>query len=98
MRVTDLVSVGEFYTVPRARVIFTAKTSLDVFSLRREQVWPICSSGTQIPLYSAASLGYHVIGPRAKPPRHFILTQGRAVMLRGRYFILVPCKQGPLPF
>ena len=28
-----------FYAVKTARVIFTAKTSLDVFSLRREHVW-----------------------------------------------------------
>ena len=28
-----------FYAVPTARVIFIVKTSLDVFSLRREQVW-----------------------------------------------------------
>ena len=28
-----------FYEVPTARAIFTAKTSLDVFSLRQEQVW-----------------------------------------------------------
>ena len=28
-----------FYTIPRARVSFTAKNSLDVFSLIREQVW-----------------------------------------------------------
>ena len=28
-----------FYAVPTARVVFTAKTSLDVFSLSREQVW-----------------------------------------------------------
>ena len=28
----------EFYAIPTARVIFTAKTSLDVFSLTREQV------------------------------------------------------------
>ena len=28
-----------FYAVPTARVIFTAKTSFDVFSLSREQVW-----------------------------------------------------------
>ena len=27
-----------FYTVPTARVIFTVKTSFDVFSLRREHV------------------------------------------------------------
>ena len=60
-----------FYAVPTARVIFTKKTSLDVFSLSQEQVWtfsvlgdPIyemrclfCSSGTQCPLYCAASLG-----------------------------------------
>ena len=28
-----------FYTVPTARFIFTAKTSLDVFSLGLKQVW-----------------------------------------------------------
>ena len=28
-----------FYAVPRARVIFTAKTSFDVFRPSREQVW-----------------------------------------------------------
>ena len=28
-----------FYAVPTAKVIFMAKTSLDVFNLRREQVW-----------------------------------------------------------
>ena len=60
-----------FNAVPTARVIFRAKTSFDVFSLSQEQVWtfsvfgwsnlwdevPICSSRTQCPLYSAASLG-----------------------------------------
>ena len=29
----------EIYAVPTARVIFTAKTSFDVFSLSQEQVW-----------------------------------------------------------
>ena len=28
-----------FYTIQTARVIFTAKTGFDVFSLCREQVW-----------------------------------------------------------
>ena len=37
-----------FYTVPRARVIFTVKTSLDVFSLSREQVWTFSVLGDQI--------------------------------------------------
>ena len=61
-----------FYAVSTARVIFTAKTSFDIFSLSLEQVWtfsvlddriyemhqvPICSSGTQCQFYSAASLG-----------------------------------------
>ena len=59
-----------FYAVLTATVLFTAKTSLDVSSLRQAQVWtfsalgdrikyevPICSSGTQCPLYSDASLG-----------------------------------------
>ena len=34
-----------FYAVSTARVIFTAKTSLDVFSLSREQVWTFSSLG-----------------------------------------------------
>ena len=29
----------EFYAVPTVRVIFTAKTSLDIFNLRLKQVW-----------------------------------------------------------
>ena len=37
-----------FYTVPTARVIFMAKTSLDVFSLRQEQVWTFSVLGDQI--------------------------------------------------
>ena len=56
-----------FYAAPTARVIFMAKTSCDVFTLSREQVWTFSvlgdriyemrCSGTQCPLYSAASLG-----------------------------------------
>ena len=34
-----------FYAVSTARVIFTAKTILDVFSLSREQVWTFSSLG-----------------------------------------------------
>ena len=37
-----------FYAVPTARVIFTAKTSLDIFSLRREHVWTFSVLGDQI--------------------------------------------------
>ena len=37
-----------FYTVPTARVIFTAKTSLDVFSLSRKQVWTFSVLGDRI--------------------------------------------------
>ena len=37
-----------FYAVLTARVIFTAKTSLDVFSLRREQVWTFSVLGDRI--------------------------------------------------
>ena len=42
------VSFGVFYAVPTARVIFTAKTSLDVFSLSREQVWTFSVLGDRI--------------------------------------------------
>ena len=34
-----------FYAMSTARVIFTAKTSLDLFSLSREQVWTFSSLG-----------------------------------------------------
>ena len=37
-----------FYVVPTAKVIFMAKTSLDVFSLRREQVWTFSVLGDRI--------------------------------------------------
>ena len=58
---------------------------------------PICSSGTQCPLYSAASLGKHVIGPHANPPSHIILTPGRPVMFHGPYFILSTMQAGTTP-
>ena len=48
---------------------------------------PICSSGTQCPLYSAAPLGLHVIGPHANLPSHIILTPRQPVMFLGPYFI-----------
>ena len=80
-----------FCAVLTARVIFMAKTGLDISSLRREQVWTfsvlddqiyemrclfVAALRTQCPLYSAASLGYNVIGPHANPPSHIILTPG----------------------
>ena len=37
-----------FYAVLTARVIFTAKTSLDVFSLSQEQVWTFSVLGDRI--------------------------------------------------
>ena len=37
-----------FYAVQPARVIFMAKTSLDVFSLSREQVWTFSVLGDLI--------------------------------------------------
>ena len=37
-----------FYAVPTARAIFTAKTTLDVFSLRRENVWTFSVLGDRI--------------------------------------------------
>ena len=43
---------------------------------------PICSSGTQCPLYSAASLGLYVIGPHANPPSHIILTAAEMPLRR----------------
>ena len=58
---------------------------------------PICSSGTQCPLYSAASLGKHVIDPHANPPSHIILTPGRPVMFRGPYFIVSTMQEDTTP-
>ena len=37
-----------FYAIPAARVISMAKTSFDVFSLRREQVWTFSVLGDRI--------------------------------------------------
>ena len=37
-----------FYAVPTARVIFTTKTSFDVFSLSQEQVWTFSVLGDRI--------------------------------------------------
>ena len=37
-----------FYAIPRARVSFMAKTSLDVFSHRPEQVWTFSVLGDRI--------------------------------------------------
>ena len=46
---TMLVSECFFFdTIQTARVIFTAKTSVDVFSLRRELVWTVSVLGDQI--------------------------------------------------
>ena len=51
-----------FYAVPTARVIFMAKTSLDVFSLRREQVRTFSVLGDQI--YEVRCL-FVAVGPNA---------------------------------
>ena len=48
---------------------------------------PMYRSGTLCLLYSAASLGKHVIGPHANPPSHIILTPGRPVMFHGPHFM-----------
>ena len=37
-----------FYAIPTARVIFMAKTCLDIFSLSREQVWTFSVLGDRI--------------------------------------------------
>ena len=53
--------------------------------------------GTRCPLYSATSLGYHVIGPHAYPPNHIILTPGQRVMCYGTYFIMSTMQEGTSP-
>ena len=45
---SERVSVRGFYDIPTARVIFTAKTSFDIFSLGREQVWTFSVLGDRI--------------------------------------------------
>ena len=45
MAVVGVSECWMFYAVPTARVIFTAKTSLDVFSLSQEQVWTFSAFG-----------------------------------------------------
>ena len=54
-----------FFTVLTARVIFMAKTSLDLLSLRREQVWTFSVLGDRIyenrGLFVAVGLNAHFI-------------------------------------
>ena len=52
-----------FYAVPTARVIFTDKTSLDVFSLSQEQVWTFSILGDRI--YEMRCL-FVAVGPNAR--------------------------------
>ena len=52
-----------FYAVPTARVIFTAKKSLDIFSLSQEQVWTFSVLGDQI--YEMRCL-FVAVGPNAR--------------------------------
>ena len=52
-----------FYIVPTARVVFTAKTSLDVFSLRRAQTWTFSVLGERI--YEMRCL-FVAVGPNAR--------------------------------
>ena len=52
-----------FYAVPTARVIFTPKTSLDVFSLSREEVWTFSVLGDRI--YEMRCL-FVAVGPNAR--------------------------------
>ena len=50
-KVGKIVRVSErvrFYAVPTARVISTAKTNFDIFSLSREQVWTFLVLGDRI--------------------------------------------------
>ena len=51
-----------FYAVPTARDIFTAKKSLDIFSLRQEQVWTFSVLGDRI--YKMRCL-FEAVGPNA---------------------------------
>ena len=68
VRLGDVVrECWRFYAVPTARVIFMAKTSVDVFSLSREQVWTFSVSGHRIYemrcLFQAANLGKKIHWP-----------------------------------
>ena len=57
-KITDLIQLDfaeelvsecwRFYAVPTARVIFTVKTSFDVFNLSQEQVWTFSVLGDRI--------------------------------------------------
>ena len=59
------MSVGRFYAVPTARVIFTTKTNLDEFSLSPEQVLTFSVLGDRIYkmrcLFAAVGLNAHFI-------------------------------------
>ena len=99
-----------FYAVPTARVIFTAKTSFDIFSLSREQVWTFSVWGDRIYemrcLFVAVGLNARFIvlphwdnmsQAHANPPSHIILTPGQPVMFRGPHFIISTMQAGTTP-
>ena len=65
VRFSEYHMCWRFYTIPTARVIFTAKTSLDVFSLRREQVWTFSILGDRIyeMRYLFVAVGLYIVLP-----------------------------------
>ena len=82
-----------FYAISTARVIFTAKTCLDIFSLSREQVWTFSVLGDRIYemkcLFVAVGLdACFIVLPQwdNMSQAHIILTLGRdrAVVIRWR--------------
>ena len=85
-----------FYAVPTARVIFTVKTSLDFFSLSREQVWTFSVLGDQIYKMRCpfVAVGLNV---RFKVLPHWDnMSQALCFVVPTSSY--VPCKQGPPPF
>ena len=103
-----------FYAMPTARVIFTAKTSLDIFSLRREHIQTLSVLGNRIYEMRCpfVAVGLNALFTWVLP--HWdnmsyahMLTHPVTLINWHRAdqlcFVVpasswVPCKQGPLPF
>ena len=66
-----------FYAVLTVRVIFTAKTSLDVFSLSQEQVWAFSVLGDRIYEMRCLFVVSHfviAVSPQILDSYHFVET------------------------
>ena len=101
-----------FYAEQTARVIFTVKTCLDVFSLSREQVWKFSALGDRIyemrcPFVAVGLIACFKVLPHwdNMSQAHMLTHPVTLYLYRADQLCFMvptsswaPCKQGPLPF